>query len=333
MEPSIPSASRPYPDPDQTWQIIRQLADITRGPEFEPEQPLALHQDPAGRLRPISRSETRSCDWRWSPGHGWQRHGWRGAPEVEVLLDLYLPFSGPPAAGGESSRPYVVAHLGQSLDGFIATQSGDSCYVTGRENIRHLHRMRALSDAVLVGTDTAANDNPRLTTRLVTGANPTRVILDRRRRLPAGLRVFTDAAAETLLCCDEALVQAGRERQGCAQVLAVPNSSGRLDLAALLRALVLRGIRRLFIEGGGATISAFFEAGLLNRLQITIAPFLLGTGRPGLRLPAPDRLADVRRPAASVFRMGEDLLYDLDLTGPSPEPAGEDDGVPLERVL
>jgi riboflavin-specific deaminase-like protein len=209
-----------------------------------------------------------------------------------------------------------VAHLGQSLDGFIATKNGDSCFVTGPDNIRHLHRMRALSDAVLVGTETVACDNPRLTTRLVPGDNPVRVILDRSRRLDPGLRVFQDGEAETLLCCAEELAGVGGGRHGQAQVLGIPTRDGRLDLDALLGALAGRGIRRLFIEGGGTTVSAFLAAGLLSRLQITVAPVLIGAGRPGLRIPGPAILAEALRPPARLFRMGGDLLYDLDLAHP-----------------
>jgi riboflavin-specific deaminase-like protein len=206
-----------------------------------------------------------------------------------------------------------VGHLGQSLDGFIATGCGDSFYVTGPENIRHLHRMRALCDAVLVGTETAACDDPRLTTRLVPGDNPVRVILDRRRRLPQSLGVFTDDAAQTLLCCDRGLVAPGQDRQGQARVLGVPCREGRLDLSLLLETLAGLGLRRLLVEGGGALVSAFLAQGLLDRLHLTIAPLVIGTGRPGLRIPAPDRLADAHRPPARLFRMGADLLYDLDL--------------------
>jgi riboflavin-specific deaminase-like protein len=227
------------------------------------------------------------------------------------LIDLYLPLCAPLAGGART-----VAHLGQSLDGFIATANGDSCFVTGPDNIRHLHRMRALSDGVLVGTETAACDDPRLTTRLVPGDNPVRIILDRQRRLAPHLRVFTDGAAETLLCCDQSLIAPGRDRQGQARLIGIPIRAARLDLIALMDTLTGLGLRRLFIEGGGATVSAFLAAGLLDRMQIAVAPVLIGHGRPGLRIPAAAQLADAPRPAVRLFRMGADLLYDLDLKQP-----------------
>ena len=92
-----------------------------------------------------------------------------------------------------------IAHLGQSLDGYIATASGDSYYVTGPDNVRHLHRLRALADAIVVGAGTVARDDPQLTVRHVEGPNPVRVVLDPAARLDARRRVFSDGAAPTLV--------------------------------------------------------------------------------------------------------------------------------------
>jgi len=231
------------------------------------------------------------------------------------FIELYLPLCQPV----EPDQSLVIGHLGQSLDGCIATGTGDSCFVTGEENIRHLHRMRALADAVVVGAGTVASDDPRLTTRLVPGSSPVRVVLDPRRRLDTGHKVFSDESSQTLLCCAE-----GREQrpQGQAEVVGLPAPDGRIDLDALLAALRARGLRRLFIEGGGVTVSGFLVRGLLQRLQIAVAPLVIGNGRPGVTLPPRSALADALRPKAQIYRMGEDMLYDFDLTADAAVPGG-----------
>jgi riboflavin-specific deaminase-like protein len=225
---------------------------------------------------------------------------------------------------GADREHVTIGHLGQSLDGFIATNSGDSRYVNGRGNLLHLHRMRALCDVVIVGAGTVAADDPQLTTRLVPGRNPVRVVLDPERRLGGDYRVFTDRAARTVLACRA--THADRPLAG-AEVLGVPDAAEGLDLAALLDALHEHGWTRVFVEGGGRTVSAFLAADLLDRLQLTVAPLIIGQGRPGIRLPAPERLGDCRRPSHRAYRMGEDILYDCDLAaGVRPvapeEPAG-----------
>lgn len=222
------------------------------------------------------------------------------------LLDLYLPMA---LAGRE--RPLTVAHLGQSLDGRIATVNGASCYVTGPENLTHLHRMRALCDAIVVGASTVECDDPQLTTRRVEGPSPVRVILDPRRRLAANHGLFHDRAAPTLLACVED--EADAPAPGQAEIVSVPAAGSGLNLRELLRRLRERGLFGLFIEGGGLTVSAFLEQGLLDRLQITVAPLIIGSGRPGLTLPPIRDLCRGLRPRHRRYVMGEDVLFDCRL--------------------
>jgi riboflavin-specific deaminase-like protein len=225
-----------------------------------------------------------------------------------AMIDLYLPI-----CSATHANPITVGHLGQSLDGFIATHSGESQYVTGEENILHLHRMRALCDVVVVGAGTVAADNPQLTTRHVTGPNPLRVVFDPSRRLAAEYRIFHDADAPTLYACTRTLVAPGETHVGRAAILGLDAGSAGEQVVELLGALRDRGGRRIFVEGGGVTVSAFLEANLLDRLHVAIAPLIIGDGRPAIRLPARATLSDCHRPRYRVFRMGGDVLFDCDL--------------------
>jgi riboflavin-specific deaminase-like protein len=265
----------------------------------------------------------------WHPGRGWEALVGAADPR-RALLDLYLPI-----ASATPRRPMVVGHLGQSLDGFIATHSGDSQFVTGPENILHLHRMRALCDAVVVGAGTVAADNPQLTTRHVVGPSPLRVVFDPGRRLAADFRIFHDDTATTIYACAESLVAAGETRVGQAELIGLPATTDGVALGSLVQVLRERGCHRLFVEGGGVTVSTFLEAGLLHRLHVAIAPLLIGDGRPAIRLTARPVLRDCRRPSYRVFRMGGDVLFDCDLTSREDTAGGDGSETPalVSRII
>lgn len=265
----------------------------------------------------------------WTPGAGWSAVETPPLP----LLDLYLPVCGATAA-----HPVTVGHLGQSLDGFIATLAGESQFVTGPENLRHMHRMRALCDAIVVGAGTVAADDPQLTTRHVSGPSPIRVILDPTRRLDERYRVFSDDAVDTLYVCARSLVRRGETHYGRAAVVPLDTldgpegEAGAIHVASVIALLRDRGCHRIFIEGGGVTVSTFLEADRLDRLQVAIAPLIIGDGRPAIRLQRPPvALGDCHRPSYRVFRMGGDVLFDCDLRG-DPRGGGPP-AAPLSRVV
>jgi diaminohydroxyphosphoribosylaminopyrimidine deaminase/5-amino-6-(5-phosphoribosylamino)uracil reductase len=252
-------------------------------------------------------ADDRDAALAWRPESGWDLL----LPATDsraALIDLYLPI-----CGATRQHPITVGHLGQSLDGFIATHSGDSQFVTGPENIVHLHRMRALSDAIVVGAGTVAADDPQLTTRHVSGPSPLRVVLDPMRRLGEHYKVFRDNVAETLYVCGRSVVAPDESHFGRARLVAVADTPNGLDVAEVTRLLRARGCHRIFVEGGGVTVSMFLEANLLDRLQVAIAPLIIGNGRPAIRLPPRATLSDCRRPSYRVFRMGGDIFFDCEL--------------------
>lgn len=225
-----------------------------------------------------------------------------------ALAEVFAPILAPPTAP-DGCR--VIGRLCQTLDGRIATMSGSSQWIGGREDILHTHRLRALCHAVVVGAGTVAADDPRLTTREVSGADPLRVVLDPSRRLGLDYRIFREGPPTLLVCAADA---PGADRHGMAEVLRLPiDSSGALDLRSLLVELSARGTHRLFVEGGGRTVSGFLAAGLLDRLHVTVAPVLLGSGIPGFTLPEAARITDGMRFTWRVIPLGSDILVDIPL--------------------
>jgi riboflavin-specific deaminase-like protein len=222
-----------------------------------------------------------------------------------ALHQIFSPF-----VNGGARRPFVVAQLGQSLDGRIATVSGESKYINGEAALRHLHEVRARVDAVLVGVGTVVADDPQLTVRLTHGRHPVRVVLDPRGRSPHGARCFQDGAVETLVinAPGAAPPPAGVE------AVTLPWRAGRIDPCAVVEALAARGLRRVLVEGGARTISAFIDAGAVDRLHVLVAPIIIGSGQPGLELAPVARLCQALRPSTSVHVLADgDVLFDCDL--------------------
>ena len=246
-----------------------------------------------------------------SPDRTWQSFGTPLQADAALLLNRYLPLLAP---------QLVIGQLGQSLDGRIATASGHSHYVTGPESLLHLHRLRALADAVVVGAGTVLADDPQLTVRHCPGANPLRVVLDPQRKLPLQRRLFCDGQAPTLVLAAvptavPAPAPAPAPAAGHTEIalLAVADDGSGFAPAEVLSVLAARGAHRILVEGGGITVSRFLAAGALDWLHVVVAPMLIGSGRPGLSLPAIDHLDQALRPAHRRESLGEDVLYELQL--------------------
>ncbi len=205
--------------------------------------------------------------------------------------------------------PLAIAQIGQSLDGRIAAVSGHSRYINGPEGLDHLHRLRALADAVVVGASTADLDDPQLTVRRVEGPDPARVVIDPRGRVPAGRRMFRGGGAPAF-----AVVAPGaRAPEGAGRIEPGSAADGAFRPRDILAALRARGYGFVLVEGGAATVSRFLAAGALDRLHVTVSPLVLGSGRPGLELPPVARVDEALRPPARTYRLGADILFDCDL--------------------
>ncbi len=174
--------------------------------------------------------------------------------------------------------PFVSLKAAMSLDGKIATASGESQWITGEKARVVAHRLRAEHDAILTGVETVLADDPRLTVRHLRGRNPRRIVADSRARTPSSARLLTVDTQPPIIAVTEA---APAERQEAltaagAEVWVLPAREGRVDLEALLRRLAEEGVQRLLLEAGGTLTASALAAGLVDRVYFFIAPCLLG---------------------------------------------------------
>ncbi|HET6568763.1 MAG TPA: bifunctional diaminohydroxyphosphoribosylaminopyrimidine deaminase/5-amino-6-(5-phosphoribosylamino)uracil reductase RibD [Rhodothermales bacterium] len=218
-----------------------------------------------------------------------------------------------------TGRPLVTLKVAQTLDGRVATATGDARWISGEASRRLVHRWRSVLDGVLVGAGTAAADDPALTVRAVEGRQPVRIVLDRTGALAPGLKLFSDAHADrTIAITGEGAAPAYEEKLAGAggRVVRMPERDGHVDLPPVLGWLGREGgrdglpMQSLLVEAGPGLSSALFREDLVDRYFLFIAPKLVGDGVPVLHLPGIARMADALTFAESQWeQVGEDLLF------------------------
>ncbi|WP_111495954.1 MULTISPECIES: RibD family protein [Marinobacter] len=276
--------TRPTLDAETAWTLIQSLAtQTTPGPCFLP-----------GREEPVLTVGDRG---------DWQLHATPADRTADDLLQCFVPLCLP------TRDPVVYAQVGQSLDGRIATVTGASQFINGDGGLDHLHRLRAVADIVVVGAGTAASDRPRLTVRRVEGSNPDRAVIDPNRRVDRDQSLFDQRQASTYCLV--------REQAEHADEIGIPCPSDCMTPEGIIAVLRERGYRRIFIEGGSCTVSHFLEAGCLDHLHVIVAPMIIGSGIPGIQLPAIDSLDGALRPEWASFNLGSDYLFDMRLRSPA----------------
>jgi diaminohydroxyphosphoribosylaminopyrimidine deaminase / 5-amino-6-(5-phosphoribosylamino)uracil reductase len=284
----------------------------------------------------------RHADDGWRDALAAIRAGHRG--DLSRWNDIFAPL-----AASQVDELIVIGQIGQSLDGRAATATGHSHYINGSDGLDHLHRLRALVDAVVVGVGTAIADDPQLTVRRVAGENPARVIIDPNGRLPPTARAFRNDGTRRIVITAAQGASGheqhtgsgvGVERSGAAGSLphappprpsptrgegaegSVPAEvehivldadGGHIAPAAILASLAERGFKRILIEGGPGTVARFLEARCLDRLHVVVAPIILGGGRSSLDLAPITRCEEALRPHTTTHVLGEEVLFDCDL--------------------
>ena len=191
--------------------------------------------------------------------------------EIGNLFKIFLPIV------CSNKKNQFIAHIAQSLDGFIATDTGESKYISGEHNIEHIHRLRAISDVIIVGANTYIEDRPKLNTRLVEGSNPKIYIFDpkkilKKNKIPTTISIISDTC------------HIKRE---------------------------LEGYKTIYIEGGGKTISHFMKKNILDRIHVCLCPIILGGGRPSFIQDNYVSVNDLKSHHAQYYKMGSDVLLDL----------------------
>ncbi len=192
--------------------------------------------------------------------------------EARELNEAYMKFI-------TAGIPFVTAKFAMSLDGKVATRTGDSKWISGEESQRYVHALRRNVDAIMVGVGTVLSDDPQLTVRLgdETHRQPLRVIVDSQGRTPITARVFR-SPGKTLLAVGKSIPQdkVRRFREAGAEVMELSSEGGLVDLRELLSALGRRGVTSLLVEGGGTLLGSFFDLGLIDKVIVFIAPIIIG---------------------------------------------------------
>jgi riboflavin-specific deaminase-like protein len=221
-----------------------------------------------------------------------------------------------------TGRPFVTVKFAQTLDGRIATRTGDSKWISGEPARRFAHQLRAEHDAIMVGIGTVLADDPRLTVRLVEGRDPVRVIVDSRLRTPLTAHLLSSGTGRTLIVCGEDVESARVDelRQRGVEVLKLPASArtestqGSIDLGKLLESLGRNGVASVLVEGGSRIITSLLAGRLADRLVVAVAPLIAGMGVDAIGDLGIVKLSDaIRLSSVEVRELGDDVVFDARL--------------------
>ena len=178
--------------------------------------------------------------------------------------------------------PFITAKFAMSLDGKIATRTGDSKYISGDESRRHVHSLRFVHDAIMVGVNTVLNDDPQLTVRCCINGGlphrqPLRIVVDAEAKTPASARIFHEPGKVLIAVGENASTDRKYDyEQLGADVIVLPVKKGLVDLASLLQSLGDRQITSVLVEGGGTLLGTLFDAGMVDKVIAFIAPVIIG---------------------------------------------------------
>lgn len=232
--------------------------------------------------------------------------------EAREINEAYLKFV-------KSELPFVIFKYAMSLDGKIATRTGNSKWISGTEARAYAHCLRACVDAIMVGAGTVLADDPRLTCRLGSGRGgtphrqPLRIIIDGRGRVPVSSRVFNEPGA-TLLVTEYALPPE-KEARLCAKgahILTLPSPNGGVDVSQLMRRLGEQGITSVLVEGGGVLFGSLLDVGMVDKVMVFVSPLLIGGAEARIAIAGRgiDRLTEATYlEKVKMAPLGQDIMF------------------------
>ena len=222
--------------------------------------------------------------------------------DLKILMESYLQI-----IFNKSKYPYIFGHLAQTLDGYIATESGESRYISSIDNLEHLHMLRAISDVVLVGSNTVKFDNPKLTTRLVKGPNPMRVVIDKNDAIKNSYNLLKNKDRKGFKIVSDKL------KPNDENIFLLPLKKDEFRITDIISLLKSLGNKIIFIEGGGNIISHFYRKKFLHRLHLCISPILIGQGINSFIIDKDVKINEAKIKKISYIKMGKDILCNIKL--------------------
>jgi diaminohydroxyphosphoribosylaminopyrimidine deaminase/5-amino-6-(5-phosphoribosylamino)uracil reductase len=209
-------------------------------------------------------------------GRGFSRLKEAGIDVVcDVLKEQAIEFYRPYAKFISTGLPYVTLKYAQSLDGRIATKTGNSQWISSQQSLLYSHKLRAVNDAIVIGRGTLVSDNPQLTTRLVNGHNPIRIVISSSGKLPLNRAIFTDGLSPTFVAT---LSKTIRNSGGHFQVIPVRGGRTGLIIKDLLGRLAKMGIMTVLVEGGSGVLTSFLMQKAADKIVVCTAPIIIGEG-------------------------------------------------------
>ena len=202
-----------------------------------------------------------------------------------------------------NNKKILFGQIGQSLDGKIALNNGNSHYINEKDSITYLHCLRSISDAVLVGVNTIIKDNPLLTTRKITGSNPIRIIIDPSLKLTNKYKIFKDNNTNIIFTNTSS-----KKKLKNSVIITFPKKNFTKNIYKYLKSMSLNNI---LIEGGPTTLSKFIDLKLLNIMQFIISPTLIGSGIDSLKLKPITNLNKAIRVKNTISKLGKEIIVTL----------------------